>query len=315
MQPVSAHNPPPEDVEDGDDLRPPSGSGDQLGISVGHGLKIGNEGASQQYGASSVRTYYTAEIDPDYINNDYIFEEGNSNSKFMETLSEFINNPQLECPDSLLTHYHRFFTIIVLKSCLFNTVNSIVGGNASHNAYEKIAASLKIVVDEVLNVLTNKKENEKDREKAFIREAVTDFFAALMDVANLYLVKRYRQEINDLFLSDNFFQMSRRNLRKWCKIINHFISDHKDAVFESLLYYWNTQAGLLTSKETENKQKVIALKRVSFLVFSGNVDQYDDKLDLLLKKMTEGLKMSTTKKLPELQRQLFLLTRVLLLRL
>ena len=46
----------------------------------------------------------------------------------------------------------------------------------------------------------------------------------------------------------------------------------------------------MTSKETENKQKIIALKRVSFLVFSGNVDQYDDKLDLLLKKMTEGLK-------------------------
>jgi hypothetical protein len=109
--------------------------------------------------------------------------------------------------------------------------------------------------------------------------------------------------------------MSRRNLKKWSKIINHFISDHKDAVFDDLLYKWNTQAGLLTSKETENKQKIIALKRVSFLVYSGNVDQYDDKLDLLLKKMTEGLKMSTNKKFPELQRQLFLLTRVLLLRL
>lgn len=99
---------------------------------------------------------------------------------------------------------------------------------------------LKIVVEEVLKVLSNKKENEKDKEKAFIREAVTDFFAALMDSAAQFLVKRYRQEINDLFLADNFFQMSRRNLKKWCKIINHFISDHKDAVFESLLYYWNT---------------------------------------------------------------------------
>ena len=46
----------------------------------------------------------------------------------------------------------------------------------------------------------------------------------------------------------------------------------------------------MTSKETENKQKIIALKRVSFLVFSGDVDQYIDKLDLLLKKMTEGFK-------------------------
>jgi len=66
--------------------------------------------------------------------------------------------------------------------------------------------------------------------------------------------------------------MSRRNLRKWCKIINHFINENKDAVFDDLLYRWNTQAGLLTSKDTENKQKMIALKRVSFLVYSGNMD-------------------------------------------
>jgi hypothetical protein len=66
--------------------------------------------------------------------------------------------------------------------------------------------------------------------------------------------------------------MSRRNLRKWTKIINHFISDHKDAVFDDLLYKWNTQAGLLTTTDSANRQKVIALKRVSFLVFSGNID-------------------------------------------
>lgn len=55
------------------------------------------------------------------------------------------------------------------------------------------------------------------------------------------------------------------------------------------------------------------MKRVAFLVFSGDQDQYDDKMDLLLKKMTEGFK--TNKKYTELRIQLFLLTRVLLLRL
>ena len=106
---------------------------------------------------------------------------------------------------------------------------------------------MKIIVDEVIKIL-NKKEEKPDknghmiaeRDRAFIREAITDFFAALMDVAFIYLVKRYKQEISDLFFHDNFFQMSRRNLRKWCKIINHFISNHKDAVFDDLLYKWNT---------------------------------------------------------------------------
>jgi hypothetical protein len=58
-----------------------------------------------------------------------------------------------------------------------------------------------------------------------IREAVTDFFATLMDKANQLLVKPYKREISELFYSDNFFQQSRRTLKKWCKIINHFISD------------------------------------------------------------------------------------------
>ncbi len=91
-----------------------------------------------------------------------------------------------------------------------------------------------------------------------------------------------------------------------------------------MVYKWNTQAGLLTSKDFEIKQKCIALKRVAFLVFSGDSDQYaedyqikiinnDDKLDLLLKKMAEGFK--THKKQRELRIHLFLLTRVLLLRL
>jgi len=55
----------------------------------------------------------------------------------------------------------------------------------------------------------------------------------------------------------------------------------------------------LASKDSEEKNKENALKRVAFLLFSGNIDQYDDKLDYLLKKMTEGLKAS--KKVPKLQ--------------
>lgn len=145
-------------------------------------------------------------------------------------------------------------------------VQSIVG----HTNHDKITSSLSIIVNVALQIL-NKKE-DKAPQQIVIRETITDFFAALMDKANQLLVKPYKREISELFYSDNFFQMSRRTLRQWCKIINHFISDQKDAVFDDLLYKWNTQAGLLTSKDFEIKQKCIALKRVSFLVFSGDID-------------------------------------------
>lgn len=171
-----------------------------------------------------------------------------------------------------------------------------------------------MIVDEVLKILNNtKKETVLDQNKSFIREALVDFFASLMDTASQYLIKRYKAEIQEFFSNENFFIMSRRSLRKWSKIINHFISDQKDAVFDGLFYQYNKEPGILASKDSEEKNKENALKRVAFLLFSGNVDQYDDKLDYLLKKMTEGLKAS--KKVPKLQTQLFLLTRVLLLRL
>lgn len=48
--------------------------------------------------------------------------------------------------------------------------------------------------------------------------------------------------------------------------------DQKNEVFDDLVYKWNTQAGVFTSKDFEIKQKCIALKRVAFLVYSGDLD-------------------------------------------
>ena len=52
--------------------------------------------------------------------------------------------------------------------------------------------------------------------------------------------------------------------------------DQKIEVFDDLVYKWNTVAGVFTSKEFEIKQKCISLKRIAFLVFAGDMDQYED---------------------------------------
>lgn len=70
--------------------------------------------------------------------------------------------------------------------------------------------------------------------------------------------------------------MNRRTLRKWSKIINHFILDQKNEVFDDLLYKLNTQAGVFVKKKFEIDQKCIAYKRVAFLLYSGVTDQYED---------------------------------------
>lgn len=58
----------------------------------------------------------------------------------------------------------------------------------------------------------------------------------------------------------------------------------------------------------------LTLKRLAFLVFSNKIEEFrEHQLDGLLKKMTEGFK--NTEKSEEMKCQLFLLSRILMLRL
>lgn len=87
----------------------------------------------------------------------------------------------------------------------------------------------------------------------------------------------------------------------------------KNDLIDDIINKWNTSAGMFTSKGFETKQKCTAIKRVAFLLYSSEVDKYIDKIDLLLKKMTENFKMSHLDY--KVRIQLLLLCRIILLRL
>jgi hypothetical protein len=86
MQPLSAHNPPPEDVDEDDDLSSKS----QIGIAPPYGLRLGHE-------KNPLNFMQTQRIEfPDqseYGNKDFFSEEGNSTSSFMLRLAAYINTP------------------------------------------------------------------------------------------------------------------------------------------------------------------------------------------------------------------------------
>jgi hypothetical protein len=82
--------------------------------------------------------------------------------------------------------------IITLKSCLINNITNIVGGSQAHTQSDKMISSYKIIIDELLKILNKKDDKEFKEMKVFIREAVTDFFASLMDNHIYFVVKRYR---------------------------------------------------------------------------------------------------------------------------
>lgn len=85
-------------------------------------------------------------------------------------------------------------------------------------------------------------------------------------------------------------------------------------VFEDLLLKFNRVEGIFVSRKWEIQQKSLTFKRLAFLVYSSQTNSFEEaQLDTLLKKMTEGFK--NTSKDRELTIQLFLLSRILMLRL
>ena len=94
--------------------------------------------------------------------------------------------------------------------------------------------------------------------------------------------------------------------------MRHYLSRNVE-LFEELLLKFNKVEGIFTSKVWVLQQKSLTFKRLAFLVYSSNIDSFDEQIDHLLKKMTEGFKASNKDR--EMRMQLFLLSRIIMLRL
>lgn len=172
---------------------------------------------------------------------------------------------------------------------------------------------MKILGIQIKQVIEDKGEEHRTKNK-IQSEVFSDFLAGLTH-KNTILQKQYKFEITAIFNSENFFMLSKRTLRKWQQIMRNFMSnDINNEVFDDLLLKFNKVEGLFVSKKWEISQKSLTFKRLAFLVFSSNINSLGvTQLDLLLKKMTEGFKNAN--KDGEMTQQLFLLSRILMVRL
>jgi len=69
--------------------------------------------------------------------------------------------------------------------------------------------------------------------------------------------------------------MSERTLRKWQTTMRHF-SLNNDDIVEELLLKFNQVGGLFTTRTSENKQKAYTFKRLAFLIYSADLDRFDE---------------------------------------
>eukprot|EP01094_Clydonella_sp_ATCC50884_P023658 TRINITY_DN5731_c0_g2_i1.p1 TRINITY_DN5731_c0_g2~~TRINITY_DN5731_c0_g2_i1.p1 ORF type:complete len:1753 (+),score=537.61 TRINITY_DN5731_c0_g2_i1:137-5395(+) len=124
--------------------------------------------------------------------------------------------------------------------------------------------------------------------------ASLQFFSGLLRFPHTFKV--WRKDISDLFYSSDFFHLDFNAVTEWRSLINHIMtvdkgfSDLKKILSKSLLTH---QASMMfVSKEQENRMRARNIKRLSFVLYSGEVDQYQTQLSWIQEKLAEALRLS-----------------------
>uniref|UniRef100_T1J3V3 Uncharacterized protein n=1 Tax=Strigamia maritima TaxID=126957 RepID=T1J3V3_STRMM len=172
--------------------------------------------------------------------------------------------------------------------------------------------------EKVVPLLNNVMYNVTPYLKNHSQHNIPSFRACSQLLANLssyqYTRKAWRRDALDLLLDASFFQMTETCLKFWQTTVDNLMT-HDKVTFRDLLYRIPvTPSGslnLFSSREQEYEQRAQLLKRLSFVIFSGEVDQYQNFMPDIQERLSESLRLP---QVPLVQSQVFLCFRVLLVR-
>jgi hypothetical protein len=144
-------------------------------------------------------------------------------------------------------------------------------------------------------------------------------FSGLLKYHNTFKV--WRKEMTDLFYGSEFFQMDFNAISEWTSIINYIMKVDKAAFPDLQRMDWESvvaftccrraivadsreplgilskslqthQASMMfVSKEQENLMRARNIKRLSFVLYSGEIDLYQSHLSWIQEKLVEALKL------------------------
>ncbi|CAH8864173.1 unnamed protein product [Trichobilharzia szidati] len=196
-------------------------------------------------------------------------------------------------------------------------------------AIELLTENMAIFLDLVY------KSDEKDRISTFLNNVLCNIFPYLRVrmlsnsdhftvasklIASIssyqYTRKSWRRDVLDLFYEPVFFQMTPVALQSWNLIVDNLMTQDKSTFKEALARFVFTQPGglnLFTNKETEYELRAACLKKLSYLVYASEPDQYAKAMPDLLERLTECLRLGQGI-IPVVHAQVFLFARVLISR-
>nr|CAD7456244.1 unnamed protein product [Timema tahoe] len=151
------------------------------------------------------------------------------------------------------------------------------------------------------------------------RRNVGSFRACSQLLASLssyqYTRKAWRRDVFELLLDSALFQMEADCLTYWRTIVDNLMT-HDTTTFRDLMSRVSlAQSGSLSifsSREQEYEQRAQLLKRLAFVIFCSEIDQYHKYMPEIQERLADSLRLPQV--VPSIQAQVFLCFSVLLLR-
>ncbi|XP_073990011.1 protein DOP1 homolog isoform X1 [Rhodnius prolixus] len=173
--------------------------------------------------------------------------------------------------------------------------------------------------ERVVNLLTTLMYNVTPYLKNHTQRNAGSYFACSQLLASLssyqYTRKAWKKDVMELLFDTTFFQMEIRALKYWCTVIDNLISQ-ENSTFREFMNRVSMPQGnslnIFSSKEQEYEQRAQLLKRLAFVIYCGENDQYCNNMPEIQERLAESVKLPQL--VPSLQAQVFLCFRVLLLR-
>lgn len=163
------------------------------------------------------------------------------------------------------------------------------------------------LIDKLLNILKSRKDN------TLIIQEISEILLFLS--SNRSFLGDFKQDLLDIFDSDEFFKCDVKTLKMWSRIIDRVLDFSKNnAIVE---YYMKNIdfKGVFVFRDTENKKRMKCFLRICFIIYSGETEKYIDKktLKTLLEKIKNLLREEN--KEPRLTILILFSLRILIMRL
>jgi protein dopey len=142
-------------------------------------------------------------------------------------------------------------------------------------------------------------------------EAAAELLATVCDYP--YAVHAWRKEAWDIFWSDRFFFLVGQGMDVWRSVVGNLFATDR-AAFDEILARIGPQSAptLFTSREAELLTRHHAIRRLSFVLFAGEPDQYQRYAPVILERLVDLLKSAVD--YPPLRADVFFALRILLVR-